>query len=97
MGTLNRDLAANTSKEQPILKTNCVINRKLCSTYLVTFKESSSKETKKEKRPAFVFSSGAVYEGEWIGNMRDGYGSQTWPDGAKYEGITYMNTVSNIM
>ena len=27
-----------------------------------------------------------MYDGEWKGNMRDGVGIQTWPDGAKYEG-----------
>ena len=32
------------------------------------------------------FKSGAVYDGEWIGNMRDGFGVQTWKDGARYEG-----------
>lgn len=41
---------------------------------------------KREKRPPYTFSSGAVYEGEWVGNVRDGYGVQTWPDGARYEG-----------
>ena len=29
---------------------------------------------KREKRPPFQFKSGAVYEGEWRGNMRDGTG-----------------------
>ncbi len=41
---------------------------------------------KKEKRQAYTFKSGAVYDGEWIGNMRDGTGVQKWPDGARYEG-----------
>ena len=41
---------------------------------------------KREKRPPYQFKSGAVYEGEWKGNLRDGFGTQTWPDGAKYEG-----------
>ena len=27
-----------------------------------------------EKREAFTFKSGAVYEGEWIGHVRDGSG-----------------------
>ena len=40
----------------------------------------------KEKRPAYQFKSGAVFDGEWKGNSRDGFGTQTWPDGAKYEG-----------
>ena len=40
----------------------------------------------REKRAPFHFQSGAVYDGEWVGNMRDGTGTQTWPDGAKYEG-----------
>jgi Uncharacterized protein conserved in bacteria len=41
---------------------------------------------KREKRPPYTFKSGATYEGEWRGNMRDGWGVQVWPDGAKYEG-----------
>ena len=41
----------------------------------------------REKRPPYTFKSGAVYEGEWKGNVRDGWGIQIWPDGAKYEGI----------
>ena len=45
---------------------------------------------KKEKRPPYQFKSGAVYEGEWKGNLRDGFGTQTWPDGAKYEGNFYL-------
>ena len=42
---------------------------------------------KREQRPPFTFKSGAVYNGEWRGNARDGYGEQVWPDGAKYLGI----------
>lgn len=30
--------------------------------------------------------NGAVYTGQWLNNMRDGYGYQTWPDGSRYEG-----------
>lgn len=41
----------------------------------------------REKRPPYTFKSGAIYEGEWKGSTRDGWGVQTWPDGAKYEGI----------
>jgi len=41
---------------------------------------------KREKRPPYKFKSGAVYDGEWIDNMRDGYGVHTWADGARYEG-----------
>jgi hypothetical protein len=32
-----------------------------------------------------------VYEGEWMNNMRDGYGVQVWPDGAKYSGYWMQN------
>lgn len=37
------------------------------------------------KGPA-TLPSGAVYEGEWRIEMRDGYGKQKWPDGSRYEG-----------
>jgi hypothetical protein len=40
----------------------------------------------KERREAFHFKSGAVYEGEWKGNMREGVGVQEWPDKARYDG-----------
>ena len=26
------------------------------------------------KRPTFIFKSGASYNGEWLGKLRDGYG-----------------------
>ena len=41
---------------------------------------------KREKKPLYIFKSGATYEGEWFDGMRDGYGTQIWTDGAKYEG-----------
>ncbi len=39
-----------------------------------------------EKRPPFTFKSGAIYEGQWKGKIREGFGTQIWPDGAKYLG-----------
>lgn len=30
---------------------------------------------KREKREPYTFKSGAIYEGEWVGNQRDGYGT----------------------
>ena len=27
-----------------------------------------------ERRPPFTFKSGAIYDGEWKGTMREGYG-----------------------
>eukprot|EP00401_Gymnodinium_catenatum_P009332 CAMPEP_0117503340 /NCGR_PEP_ID=MMETSP0784-20121206/24278_1 /TAXON_ID=39447 /ORGANISM="" /LENGTH=299 /DNA_ID=CAMNT_0005298651 /DNA_START=176 /DNA_END=1076 /DNA_ORIENTATION=- len=42
--------------------------------------------TVQESRRTFVFNSGATYTGQWLGNMRHGFGCQTWTDGAKYEG-----------
>lgn len=29
----------------------------------------------RERRPPFHFESGAIYDGEWLNNMRDGQGS----------------------
>ena len=40
----------------------------------------------REKRPIYVFKSGATYIGQWVGGFRDGFGKQSWPDGACYEG-----------
>jgi len=41
---------------------------------------------KREKRPAQAVEDDCVYKGEWDGEMRDGYGAQTWPDEGRYEG-----------
>jgi len=43
---------------------------------------------KKNKAP-YRFRSGAIYEGDWKGMLRDGWGVQTWPDGARYEGTFF--------
>jgi len=29
---------------------------------------------KRERRPTYRFKTGAMYDGEWIGGFRDGYG-----------------------
>lgn len=41
---------------------------------------------RRERRPPFEYASGAVYEGEWINDVRDGFGVLTWSDGTKYAG-----------
>ncbi|CAL1152321.1 unnamed protein product [Cladocopium goreaui] len=41
---------------------------------------------KTEERPTHVFDHGAAYTGSWVGQQRQGYGVQVWPDGARYEG-----------
>ena len=35
----------------------------------------------KELREVTTLHNKAQYEGEWIGNYREGHGTQTWPDG----------------
>ena len=46
---------------------------------LAEFKETLSKKTsnpfeRRQKKTVYTFHSGATYEGEWIGGMRDGFG-----------------------
>ncbi len=38
------------------------------------------------RQPPVTLPSGAVYTGEWRSGMRDGEGTQEWPDGSKYVG-----------
>lgn len=45
----------------------------------------------REKRKAYTFDNGAVYTGEWKGNIRDGQGTMLWPDGTKYTGQFYFD------
>lgn len=44
-----------------------------------------------EKREPVKFKNGVIYDGEWKGNVREGFGVQIWPDGAKYEGQWFNN------
>jgi hypothetical protein len=44
----------------------------------------------REKRSATTLKDGSVYEGEWKGPLRDGWGCQTWKEGAKYEGKPHV-------
>lgn len=47
---------------------------------------------KREKRSPYTYkSTGSVYEGEWLGNFRDGFGTMIWLDGAKYIGNWSFN------
>lgn len=42
------------------------------------------------------FNSGAIYDGQWLNNARDGLGQQTWPGGAKYIGEWKNNVVTGV-
>lgn len=46
------------------------------------------------KKAPITLPTGAVYEGEWKNEMRDGYGKQEWPDGSRYEGY-WLNDKAN--
>jgi hypothetical protein len=46
---------------------------------------------RRELRPAYQYKTGSIYEGEWFGNFRDGFGTMTWPDGAQYIGNWSFN------
>lgn len=37
-------------------------------------------------RGPYTLKNGATYTGQWLNNMRDGIGTQLWPDGSRYEG-----------
>ena len=43
-------------------------------------------ESQLEDRGQVHFKNGATYTGQWLGNMKHGWGTQVWKDGAKYEG-----------
>lgn len=38
------------------------------------------------QKPAYRYTSGAVYTGQWLGGFRDGWGIMVYPLGEKYEG-----------
>jgi len=37
-------------------------------------------------RGPVTLKNGAIYTGNWLNGVRDGLGSQMWPDGSRYEG-----------
>ena len=39
-----------------------------------------------EYRPMVELENHARYEGEWINDVQEGQGEETWADGAKYTG-----------
>ena len=43
-------------------------------------------KTDDQEEGEYTFENGAVYNGQWQGRMRHGFGEQSWPDGARYEG-----------
>lgn len=45
-------------------------------------------------RRRWKFSTGAVYDGQWLGAARDGMGKMCWPDGAEYVGEWVQNTAT---
>ena len=48
--------------------------------------ELGSGAPQRESLPPMTLPSGAIYTGQWLNGMKDGYGHQVWPDGSKYEG-----------
>ena len=38
-------------------------------------------------REPYSLKNGATYTGQWLNELRDGYGVQVWPDGSIYEGM----------
>ena len=42
----------------------------------------------------YTLKNGATYTGQWLEGMRDGYGTQLWPDGSRYEGM-WQNDKAN--
>lgn len=35
------------------------------------------------------YKTGGKYQGEWRENLKHGYGSRSWVNGNKYEGVSY--------
>ncbi|CAK70006.1 unnamed protein product (macronuclear) [Paramecium tetraurelia] len=46
----------------------------------------TTKTQERTKQSAVTLKSGGVYQGDWIGNKREGYGILKWPDGSEYQG-----------
>jgi len=51
-----------------------------------TLKAGKGSLKAREQRGPYTYSSGSIYQGQWRGGFRDGYGVQIWPGSSKYEG-----------
>ena len=68
-----------------------LISSNVASKYFKTEEASESLRGKfngeqKLRQDVFNYSTGAQYQGQWLGGLRHGFGQMMWPDGAKYEG-----------
>ena len=43
------------------------------------------------KKKKHIYKTGAVYDGQWKGGLRHGYGIMTWTDNARFEGNWQYN------
>ena len=66
---------------------------KLCQQKLTRAPMKASEEIQKkfglktrERIAAVTIDSGQVYEGQWLNGLRDGSGTNEWPDGSRYAG-----------
>jgi hypothetical protein len=55
--------------------------------YFVGF---SSLQKNKEKKSPTRINDKSQYEGEWTGDVREGYGVQIWDDGSRFEGNIFF-------
>lgn len=62
--------------------------------YEQSAKGSFNNKNERVQRGPYTLQSGAIYEGEWKDEMRDGYGRQVWPDESRYEGY-WLNDKAN--
>ena len=60
-----------------VIRQNSLKNIRTLSSY-ISRPEVDKKKKEREKRLAFHFDDGSKYNGEWIGNKRDGYGVMEW-------------------
>ena len=59
-----------------------------------TIVETETKNVREMKKDPITLDNGAVYTGEWMDGLRDGQGTQIWPDGSKYEGTWAQGVAS---
>jgi hypothetical protein len=52
---------------------------------LETLSNTALPQHREDEEPR-TYSSGAVYQGQWLGGFRDGLGCMQWPDGSEYIG-----------
>jgi hypothetical protein len=85
-GKVRKNIPQEETHQGPIPPLSAVPSYNFLSPKEYYEKASEIKKFYRDDKEEYVFKNGDIYNGEWIGNERDGFGEQKWADGNEYKG-----------